>query len=121
MVKESKSAYAKAGVNIDNKMTAVGVLSVSEGVLAFTSAGSWRDASCVRVAPGAKLSLSSASNLGAETQLELGDGDSLEIASGVRVNVGFLVVAGVKQSNGRYRFGSGELVVGPQGFVLLVR
>ena len=106
---------------IDNKMTAVGVLSVSEGVLAFTSAGSWRDASCVRVAPGAKLSLSSASNLGAETQLELGDGDSLEIASGVRVNVGFLVVAGVKQSNGRYRFGSGELVVGPQGFVLLVR
>lgn len=107
--------------SVTRRMTATGDVTVNGGVLQFDSAGSWRDASTVTINGGAKLVLAASRNLGRKTRLVLASASSLEIAAGAAVRVASLCVGGVEYRIGRYRFGDGELVVGPQGFKMIVR
>lgn len=106
---------------VDHVMTATGELTVNGGTLAFTAEGSWSKASAVVVNGDAKLTLADPRNLGRKTRLVLASESSLEIAAGASVRVASLCVGGVERNIGRYRFGDGELVVGPQGFKMIVR
>jgi hypothetical protein len=106
---------------IAHAMAATGDVTVNGGVLQFADGGSWRNAATVTANGSAKIRLSSSRDLGGKSVLSLASESSLEIAGGAAVRVAELTVGGVKRANGRYRFGDGELVVGPQGFKLIVR
>jgi hypothetical protein len=106
---------------IDHAMTASGEVTVNGGTLAFTAGGSWRKASAVSVNGNAKLTLAAAGNLGSKTRLILASESSLEIAAGVSLRVASLRVNGEERPLGYYRFGDGELAVGPRGFKMIVR
>ena len=106
---------------IANEMTSSGSVVINEGVLNFDTNGSWRQAESVAAKGDAKIVLSASHNLGRKTNVELASESSLEIATGAAVRVAELTVGGVKCANGRYRFGDGELLVGPQGFKMIVR
>ena len=106
---------------IANEMTSSGSVAINEGVLNFDTNGSWRQAESVAAKGDAKIVLSASHNLGRKTNVELASESSLEIAAGAAVRVAELTVGGGKCANGRYRFGDGELLVGPQGFKMIVR
>ena len=106
---------------IANEMTSSGSVVINEGVLNFDTNGSWRQAESVAAKGDAKIVLSASHNLGRKTNVELASESSLEIAAGAAVRVAELTVGGGKCANGRYRFGDGELLVGPQGFKMIVR
>ena len=68
-----------------------------------------------------KITIANPNALGRRANVNLASNSSLEIASGVTVNVKTLTVGGVLQHRGDYTFGSGTLRVShPCGFILSV-
>lgn len=107
---------------INRAMTASGGIVVNEGTLAFTSSGSWVNATNVTVKGSSKITIASAGALGRKANVDLASNSSLTIASGVTVHVRTLTVGGVLQKRGDYTFGSGTLSVShPCGLVLSFR
>ena len=115
---------------IDHAMTATGDL-VIEGngggganaaILQFTANGSWANSTNVTVNGSGKITIANPNALGKKANVKLASMSSLEIASGVTVNVRTLTVNGVQQPRGDYTFGSGTLRVShPCGVILSVR
>ena len=115
---------------IDHAMTATGDL-VIEGdgggganaaLLQFTENGSWANSTNVTVKGVGKIKIANPNALGRRANVNLASNSSLEIASGVTVNVKTLTVGGVQKPRGDYTFGSGTLHVShPHGFELCVR
>ena len=69
-----------------------------------------------------KIAIANPNALGRRANVDLYSNSSLEIASGVTVNVRTLTVGGVQQPRGDYTFGSGTLRVShPCGFQMCVR
>lgn len=113
---------------VDHVMTAAGNLTV-QGTgtqysrLEFTENGSWPNATNVMVGGSSgKIAIANPNALGRRANVDLYSNSSLEIASGVTVNVRTLTVGGVQQPRGDYTFGSGTLRVShPCGFQMCVR
>jgi len=113
---------------IDYPMTACGNLTVAgngryqKSTLAFYENGSWANATNVTVKGCGKITIANPNALGRRANVNLASNSSLEIASGVTVNVRTLTVGGVLQKRGDYSFGSGTLRVShPRGFQLSIR
>ncbi len=108
---------------INYPMTAKGDLILSDqGTLAFYENGSWANATNVTVSGNGKITIANSNALGRRANVNLKSNSSLEIASGVTVNVKTLTVGGVQQPRGDYTFGSGTLrVTHPRGFILSVQ
>lgn len=108
---------------INYPMTATGALILSnQGTLAFLENGSWANATNVTVSGNGKITIANPNALGRRTNVNLKSNSSLEIASGVTVNVKTLTVSGVLQHRGDYTFGSGTLHVShPCGFQLSIK
>ena len=101
---------------IDHAMTASGEISVNQGELAFTGNGSWKNASNVFVANGAKVSISAPDTFGRDTDVCLSGNGAFVIAAGeggsvVTQMVRQLVVDGVSKAKGFYVMGAGVLEV----------
>ena len=112
---------------VDHVMTAMGNLTI-EGNGAYASElwflenGSWANATNVTVKGNGKIKIANPNALGRRANVSLASNSSLEIASGVTVNVKTLTVGGVLQHRGDYTFGSGTLRVShPCGFQLSIR
>lgn len=114
---------------IDYPMTATGDLTVlgnggggaTSAILQFTENGSWANSTNVTVKGVGKIKIANPNALGRRANVNLASNSSLEIASGVTVNVKTLTVGGVLQHRGDYTFGSGTLRVShPCGFILSV-
>ena len=109
---------------INYEMTAKGSLTVQGGTstLHFLENGSWANATNVTVKGTGKITIANPNALGRKANVNLALNSSLEISSGVTVNVKTLTVGGVLQPRGDYTFGSGTLHVShPCGFELRVR
>ena len=109
---------------INYEMTAKGNLTVRGGTstLHFLENGSWANATNVTVTGSGKITIANPNALGRRANVNLASNSSLEIASGVTVNVKTLTVGGVLQHRGDYTFGSGTLRVShPCGFQLSIR
>ena len=108
---------------INYPMTATGALTLSDqGTLAFLENGSWANATNVTVSGTGKITIANPNALGRRANVNLKSNSSLEIASGVTVNVKTLTVGGVLQHRGDYTFGSGTLRVShPRGLILSVQ
>lgn len=108
---------------ISNAMTATGGLVLdASGTLAFAESGSWANATNVTVRGNGKITIANPNALGRRANVNLKSNSSLEIASGVTVNVKTLTVGGVLQHRGDYTFGSGTLrVTHPCGFQLSIK
>ena len=108
---------------INYPMTAKGALDLSgQGTLAFLENGSWANATNVTVSGTGKITIANSNALGRKANVNLKSNSSLEIASGVTVNVKTLTVGGVLQHRGDYTFGSGTLrVTHPRGLILSVQ
>ena len=108
-------------------MTATGDLTVrgngtGQADLNFLSNGSWANATNVVVEGRGKIKIANPNALGRKANVNLKSNSSLEIASGVTVNVKTLTVGGVQQPRGDYTFGSGTLrVTHPCGLILSVQ
>ena len=103
---------------IDHAMTASGEISVNHGELAFTGNGSWKNASKVFVANGAKVSISASDTFGYDTDLHLAGDDAFVIAAGEGGSVVTQTVRllrkglrGVAMPKGFYEMGAGVLEV----------
>ena len=106
---------------IDYANTAKGGITVNAGTLAFTENGSWANATNVTVKGSAKITIANANAFRGKADVNLAANSSLEIASGLTVNVRTLTIGGVQQPRGDYTFGSGTLHVSrPCGFILCV-
>jgi hypothetical protein len=102
--------------------TAKGGITVNAGTLAFSEYGSWENATNVTVNGSAKITIANANALGRKAEVNLAANSSLEIVSGLMVNVRTLTVGGVQMSRGDYVFGGGTLRVShPCGFLFSVR
>ncbi|MBR2837362.1 MAG: hypothetical protein IKE55_01115 [Kiritimatiellae bacterium] len=112
---------------VDHVMTAAGNLTVLGNGnylsrLEFLENGSWANATNVTVSGNAKMTIANSNALGRKANVNLKSNSSLEIASGVTVNVRTLTVNGVQQPRGEYTFGGGTLSVQqPSGLTLKVR
>ena len=115
---------------IDHAMTATGDLTVegnggggaTSAILQFTENGSWANSTNVTVKGVGKIKIANPNALGRKANVNLASNSSLEISSGVTVNVKTLTMGGVLQPRGDYTFGSGTLHVShPCGFELRVR
>ena len=106
---------------IDHAMTAEGGVAVNSGTLAFTSSGSWRNATSISASGGGRLTVAGPRAFGRNVDVALESDSSLEIASGVTLRAKSLSVGGVKRSNGKYAFGDGWLLVGPQGMLFILK
>ena len=113
---------------VDYAMTAVGDLTINgdganqSSTLAFQTNGSWANATNVTVKGAGKITIANSDALGSNANVNLASSSSLEIASGVTVNVRTLTVGGVQRPAGNYTFGSGTLHVSrPLGFMMSVQ
>ena len=112
---------------IDYPMTACGNLTVEgngqyrTSTLAFYENGSWANATNVTVKGDGKITIANPNALGKRANVNLAANSSLEIASGVTVQVRTLTVGGVQKPNGDYTFGSGTLRVFKPGTRLIIR
>ena len=106
---------------IDYPMTAAGDLTLdATGTFAFTANGSWTNAKNVTVNGNGKITIANPNALGKRANVNLKSNSSLEIASGVTVQVRTLTVGGVQKPNGYYTFGSGTLRVFRPGTVVSI-
>ena len=112
---------------INYPMTATGDLIVrgngsGQADLNFLSNGSWANATNVVVEGRGKIKIANPNALGRKANVSLKSNSSLEISSGVTVNVRTLTINGVQQPRGDYTFGSGTLRVShPRGLILSVQ
>ena len=110
---------------VDHVMTAVGDLTIAgnnaPSELWFMENGSWAHATNVTVNGVGKMKIANPNALGKRANLSLASNSSLEIASGVTVQVRTLTVGGVQKPNGDYTFGSGTLRVFKPGTVVSVK
>ena len=103
-------------------------LLVSAGSLILKDTAQWGGTN-VTVSSGATLQLNAAENLSSASVLNVAVGGLIDVASGVKVRVGGLIVGGKPLPKGRYRAGSlpsvitgaGSIVVGVSGLMLIVR
>ena len=94
----------------------------NSAILNFMSDGSWANATNVVVDGVGKIKIANPNALGRTANVSLASNSSLEIESGVTVNVRTLTVGGAQKPRGDYTFGSGTLHVShPHGFELRVR
>ena len=113
--------------NLDCGMTATGDLIIKgngtgNANLNFLSNGSWANATNVVVEGVGKIKIANPNALGRKANVYLASNSSLEISSGVTVNVRTLTVGGVQKPRGDYTFGSGTLHVShPCGFQMSVK
>ncbi len=111
---------------VDHVMTATGDLTIEgnggyASELWFMENGSWANSTNVTVKGNGKMKIANPNALGRRANVNLASNSSLEIASGVTVNVKTLTVGGVLQHRGDYTFGSGTLRVShPCGTILCV-
>ena len=113
---------------IDHEMTATGNLTVegdgtggaSSAILQFTENGTWANATNVTVKGVGKIKIANPNALGRKANLSLASNSSLEISSGVTVQVKTLTVGGVVKPNGDYTFGSGTLRVFKPGLIVSI-
>ena len=110
---------------IDYPMTAAGDLTImgngsSTSTLDFLANGSWTNAKNVTVNGNGKIKIANPNALGKRANVNLKSNSSLEIASGVTVQVRTLTVGGVQKPNGYYTFGSGTLRVFRPGTVVSI-
>ena len=115
---------------INHQMTATGDLVIlgnggggaNSAILNFTENGSWATAANVMVQGVGKIKIANPNALGRKANVYLASNSSLEISSGVTVNVRTLTINGVQQPRGDYTFGSGTLHVShPCGFQMSVK
>ena len=111
---------------VDHVMTAAGNLTIAgngnrASELWFLENGSWANATNVTVNGNGKMKIANPNALGKRANLSLASNSSLEIASGVTVQVRTLTVGGVQKPNGDYTFGSGTLRVFKPGTRLIIR
>lgn len=115
---------------VDYPMTATGDLVIlgngsggaDSAILNFTENGSWANATNVVVEGVGKMKIANPNALGRKANVHLKSNASLEISSGVTVNVRTLTVNGIQQPRGDYMFGSGTLHVShPCGFQMRIR
>ena len=115
---------------INYPMTATGSLTITgdgtgganSAILQFEENGSWANATNVTVNGVGKIKIANPNALGRRANVNLASASSLEIASGVTVNVRTLTVGGIQRQRGDYTFGSGTLsVTHPVGFQVNVR
>lgn len=88
--------------------------------LNFLSNGSWANATNVVVEGVGKIKIANPNALGKRANVSLKSNSSLEIASGVTVQVKTLTVGGVVKPNGDYTFGSGTLRVFKPGLIVSI-
>ena len=113
---------------IDHEMTAIGNLTIegdgtggaSSAILQFTENGSWANARNVTVRGVGKIKIANPNALGKRANVSLASNSSLEISSGVTVQVRTLTVGGVVKPNGDYTFGSGTLRVFKPGLIVSI-
>ncbi len=86
----SLSKYGPKTMTVNCPLAATGTLAVAEGTFAFTSAGSWTNATNVVVRGTGTLSLAGSTSLGAETAVIVDEGGMIHLADGVRQVVGTL-------------------------------
>lgn len=92
----------------------------NSAILNFMSDGSWANATNVVVEGVGKIKIANPNALGKRANVNLKSNSSLEIASGVTVQVKTLTVGGVVKPNGDYTFGSGTLRVFRPGTVVSI-
>ena len=110
---------------VNYPMTAKGSLIIRgngtrQADLNFLSNGSWANATNVVVEGVGKIKIANPNALGRKANLSLASNSSLEIASGVTVQVKTLTVGGVVKPNGDYTFGSGTLRVFKPGLIVSI-
>ena len=115
---------------INHQMMATGDLVIlgnggggaNSAILNFMENGSWANATNVMVQGVGKMKIANPNALGRKANVYLASNSSLEISSGVTVNVRTLTINGVQQPRGDYTFGSGTLHVShPCGFQMSVK
>ena len=110
---------------VDHVMTATGNLTIAgngnrASELWFLENGSWANAKNVTVNGNGKMKIANPNALGKRANVYLKSNSSLEIASGVTVQVKTLTVGGVVKPNGDYTFGSGTLRVFKPGLIVSI-
>ncbi|MBQ3341678.1 MAG: hypothetical protein IJG84_07260 [Kiritimatiellae bacterium] len=101
LVKAGASEFA-----VNRAVEATGALDVAEGSFAFTSSGSWANATNVTVRGAGSLSLASSAAFNRKVHVEIADSGKVVIADGVAQRVGMLCINGVRMPGGTW--GSSE-------------
>ena len=101
LVKAGASEFA-----VNRAVEATGALDVAEGTFAFTSSGSWANATNVTVRGTGSLSLASSAAFNRKVRVEIADSGKVVIADGVAQRVGMLCINGARKPGGTW--GSSE-------------
>ena len=97
LVKAGASEFA-----VNRAVEATGALDVSEGLFAFTPAGSWANATNVMVRGTGSLSLASSAAFNRKVRVSIADSGKIVLADGVEQRVGSLYINGVRKFGGTW-------------------